>query len=174
MGFHLVASVGPKVSETAFCGRDQCESWRKMPLTYLKLSKSTVNPLGIIGHTVDVCKGFDPHFYFTSVIEDSTVTIHMVNNWRKGIVRSGIAENGVIPLLEVWVASNQGRERLPLVGRCDETWTVRADVGSTGTRGLEGIFWPRQSSIVRGVECGGSECCGISLSNRMLVVSRRY
>lgn len=95
----------------------------------------------------------------------------MVDDRREGVVGGGIAENRVVPLLEVWVVGNELRECLPLIGRRNKTGTVGSNGGGARARRLEGILRPGQSGVIGGVECGGGESSGISLGKDVSVMS---
>ena len=88
----------------------------------------------------------------------------MVYNRGQVEVFGRVAEDGVVPEFEVRVGLDELRQRRPFVRRGDEAGAIRARGSRLWTRWLEGILGPRQSSVARGVERGGSERGGVSLS----------
>ena len=104
---YVVRVVSNKRRRTVISGILRKRSGRNLGkqelATDLNFSPCTVNPFGVIGHTIDVGKRLEPHFDFTGIVENTTASIHMVNDWGQAVVRCGIAENCVIPALEVRV-----------------------------------------------------------------------
>lgn len=50
--------------------------------TYLQFQECTVNPLGVIGHAIDVGEGFDPALQVACIIQYATVAIHEIDDGR--------------------------------------------------------------------------------------------
>ena len=67
----------------------------------------------------------------------------MVDDRGQAEVSRRIAEDGVIPKLEIRVVLDQVRERLPLVGGREDARAVSADGGRLRVRRLEGVLGPR-------------------------------
>lgn len=130
---------------------------------YLEFSPSPVNPLGIVCHTVNVRKGFDSHFDLPSIIENTAVTVHEVYDGGEGVVSRSVAENGIVPALEVWVILDECWKGIPFVFRGDEEWTVCSGDRDLGGRRFKCVCWPSKRCVCGGNKCRGRECCCICL-----------
>ena len=84
--------------------------------THLQLLVCPVYPLRVVGHAVCIRERLDTHLDLACVIEDTTVTIHVVLNNGKRVVRRRVAEDRVIPVLHVRVVLDEVGKCLPLVG----------------------------------------------------------
>ncbi len=97
-------------------------------VTYLDFIPSAINPACVICHAVHVGESLYSHLDFSSVVENTTGTIHEVNNGGFAEVICSIGKNGVIPALEVRILCDEVGEGLPFVGGGDEAWSVGTDV----------------------------------------------
>jgi hypothetical protein len=129
----------------------------------LDFGPTTINPLGIVGHAIDIRECLYSHFNFAGVVKDTARTVHVVGHGLQAKVSSGIPENSVVPAFEIWVTLDQTRKSLPLVSGGDESGTVRANGEYSGIAGLEGVLRPR----IVGNACNkgrGGESCSVGLS----------
>lgn len=88
---------------------------------------------------IDVGEGLDPHLHLSRVIENTTVAVHEVLNDGKVIVCRRIAEDSLVPVLEVRILGDEVRKSRPLVGRGDQAGSVSANLSDGRICGLEGI-----------------------------------
>ena len=139
--------------------------------TDLKFCQRAINPLGVVRHPIRIREGLDSHLDLTRIVQDTTISIHMVCNRRQREILRRVSKDSIVPLFEVRIVCNELRESLPLVRWRDETWSVRSDVRHRWTGRLERIFGPRESGVGRRVERRGSESSGISLNHATAVTS---
>ena len=99
--FHLSVS-GPNVK--AFYKRSsQRTSNSQIYKAYLNFSPTTINPLGVVCHVIDISKSFYSHFNFAGIVENTAITIQVVDNGIQAKVSGGIPENCIVPAFEVWI-----------------------------------------------------------------------
>lgn len=130
---------------------------------YLNFYPCTVYPCSVVCHKVSVGEGLDPHFYFASIVEDTTITIQKIYHGRQRGVGSGIRKDAIIPAFEVGIGLDECGKGLPFIGRSNEAWAVGTCSENVWCFRLEGIFGPGKGIVGRRVERGGSECGSICL-----------
>lgn len=131
-------------------------------MTYLKLAPGTIEPLGVVAHPISIRKRLDPHLYFTRVVQDATISVHMVNYRREVVVFGGVVENRVVPSIEIRIAGDQLWKGSPLVRRSDEPGTICTNGGWGRIRRLKIVLRPGQFRV-RTVESWFSIDSGIGL-----------
>lgn len=137
--------------------------------TNLEFCQCAINPLGILRHPICICESLDPHLDLTRIIQDTTISIHMVCNRRQRVILRRVSKDSIVPLFEVRIVCNEFRKSLPLIRWRDETWSVRSDVRGRRVRRLERIFGPRERGVGGRVERRGSESSGIRLNHATAV-----
>lgn len=96
----------------------------RVECSYLKLCVASVHPLGIIRHTIDISERFNPSLDITSIIQNTAIAIHEVDNRLLIVIVGRIPEYGFIPCFEIRVSGDKTRESGPFVSRGDKTWAV--------------------------------------------------
>ena len=120
---------------------------------YLEFLESPIRPFRILSHAVDVRERLDAPLHITRVIQDTTVAVHEVLDNREVVVIGGVAEDGVVPCLEVGVLLDKVGQSIPLVLRSDQARAIVTDSGNGGRSGSEGVCGPR-CLVVRSAERG--------------------
>jgi hypothetical protein len=75
----ITETVGTEASGI-LCGFNETRTQKKESQTNLNFLPCSVNPFGIIGHSVDISKGFESHFYIAGNVQDPIGSIHDVGN----------------------------------------------------------------------------------------------
>lgn len=96
---------------------------------YLKLLISPIDPLRVVRHAIRVRERLDPHLDLTSDIKYTIPAIQVVGYDWLIVVFCRIAEDGVVPMLQVRLVLDELGERVPLVLRGNETRAVGANLG---------------------------------------------
>ena len=134
--------------------------WRN---THLELLPRTIRPFGVFRQTKDVPKRLDPHLDLTRVVENTAVSVHEILDDREVIICGRVAEDGVVPCLQVGVLLDKVGQSIPLVLRSDQARAIVTDSGNGGRSGSEGVCGPR-CLVVRSAERGTVVQGGVRLA----------
>jgi hypothetical protein len=88
---------------------------QRQNMIYLELGQGTIDPFSALCHAIHIAPGFDALLDFTSIVEDTAITVHVILDRNRVIVIGRIAEDRVIPAGKVRVVLNELVDGIPLV-----------------------------------------------------------
>lgn len=112
---------------------------------YLELLVCPINPFCVVRHAIRVRERLDPHLDLASDIKNAIAAIQIVRyDWLVVVIRC-IAEDGLVPVLQVRLVRNKLREGVPLVLRGDETRAIRANLSGRRVGRFESVSRPAEA-----------------------------
>ena len=103
---------------------EESSDMHEMHVANLDFGPSSINPFGIIGHSINIGKRLDSHLDISRVVQNTTIAIQEVNNRRLSIITCGIPKNSSVPTLEVGIILNESGKCLPFIGGRKKEWAI--------------------------------------------------